>query len=100
MGGQQPFSEVLPEPVVIEKRIVDVEQKDRAGALNSWAPLPGRTTVERGDQAALGACASDLDRRSLIDLVDRSFSSLSNSASDIECLSPSASAREKLAIMP
>ena len=32
MGGSEPFAKVLPEPVVVEERVVDVEQKDRAGA--------------------------------------------------------------------
>jgi hypothetical protein len=31
MGGFQPFSKVLPKPVVVKKRVVDIEQKDGAG---------------------------------------------------------------------
>ena len=31
MGGCQPFSKVLPKPVVVEEGVVDIEQEDNAG---------------------------------------------------------------------
>ena len=73
MRGSQPFPEVIPKSVVVEERIVDVEQKDGvSGCIHSVSPLangpsrPVRSVPHRGrgPPGQVGALISGAPARS------------------------------------
>ena len=59
MGGLHPFSKVLLNPVVVEERVVDIEQKDGAGrefiAMSPLANRPRALRAPQGSRRADGA---------------------------------------------